>query len=462
MALESIVTVNVAVAANSPSTRNFGIPLLLTYHTRFPELVRQYDSLDALAVDFKTSASVVETWSQTYKLAAAIFSQPNRPAFIKVGRRATATPVHTVVFTPATPIAGRVYTITVQAPSNVANTEPAVRTASVTATGGDTPTTICAALKVLIDAFLAADGLGTTNLTVTAATDLTIAATATGKHYNYTWTSTFSFLDSTLATGLVTDYLAVKAADSNFYGVMAEVYSQAQNIALGTQIQTEERVFFAQTADTNTTLAAYVAAGVGDVLSQSKTLGHSRSMYFYHPTNNERLDAAVLGHEFPYDPGSRTYKFKNLSGVAVDGLTDSVIANVQSKGGNVYVTSYGVPITAEGTMASGAFADVIIGTDWLRDLIRTNVAGALFNSGKIPLTNAGLEVIGAKVRAALTKGKETGFLDPAFTSVVVVPRIETMTASDLQNRIARTYTFTDRLAGAIHSVVIQGTLTVTA
>ena len=92
---------------------------------------------------------------------------------------------------------------------------------------------------------------------------------------------------------------------------------------------------------------ANVVDGTGDIAEYINTNNYDRSFVLYHPdadlTVTEPWPAeAWMGERFPATPGSSTWKFKTLSGVAAYTLTGSQITTIEGKKGNYYTSIAGI------------------------------------------------------------------------------------------------------------------------
>ena len=109
-------------------------------------------------------------------------------------------------------------------------------------------------------------------------------------------------------------------------------------------------------------------------------------------------------------------------------------------------------------MSSGEFADVIRGADWLKARIQEDVFAALVQEDKLPLTDAGINVIKGLILGRLWEGVSNGFLAPDPEPNVTVPRAVDIPVADKAARKLTGVTFRAYLAGAIHYTVIEGEL----
>jgi hypothetical protein len=127
-------------------------------------------------------------------------------------------------------------------------------------------------------------------------------------------------------------------------------------------------------------------------------------------------------------------------------------------------------ILQHGTMASGQFFDTIHGTDWLQNLIQTNVFNVLYTSTtKVPQTDAGVASLINAVISACEQAVANGliapgvWLGPPIGSVntgdtlakgyyVFAPPVATQTAAARAARQSPVIQALVKLAGAIQSV----------
>lgn len=219
--------------------------------------------------------------------------------------------------------------------------------------------------------------------------------------------------------------------------------------------------------DDETTIAAYI---------KSKTYARTFVCYSENCDSTaddpEFLNAAILSVISTWTPGSYTCKFKKLVGVTPSSLTSTQLTNAEGKYVNTYVSMAGRGMFQHGTVGEGEWIDVIIFCDWQVSLIQNNVALALLTSKKVPFDDVGLGVIGSAVSAGLEAGISSG----GYTAMQVdedgntiggyilsVPKASEISASDKNARKISSdtpITFIGFLSGAIHSVTIQGKVTV--
>jgi hypothetical protein len=169
---------------------------------------------------------------------------------------------------------------------------------------------------------------------------------------------------------------------------------------------------------------------------------------------------AWMGGQLPKDPGSITWKFKQLTGTTPDVLTTNAVTNTEGKNGNTYQTVGGVNITQQGVVSSGEFIDIIRGVDWIQTRITENVFTVLANSDKVPYTDPGVGIIVGTVRAFLTGPAVDNNVLVEDTISVSAPAVADVDPTDKANRLLPDVLFDGGLAGAVHKTIISGKLSV--
>lgn len=257
------------------------------------------------------------------------------------------------------------------------------------------------------------------------------------------------------SVSLADDILAIQVVNSDWYGlVLAE--SDAADIEEAAATIESMRKLFAATSDE---AAILDPASTTDLASKLNAKGYARTFLLY-GNPEEHGAAAWMGAMFPKDPGSASWKFKSLRGVSVSKLSAAGIATLQAKNCNYYRELAGASITAEGVTPSGEFIDITHGLDWLQARLQEDIYGLLVRTDKVPYTDAGVAMVENLIRARLQVGIGIGLLaeDPAPT--VSVPKVRDVPQNDRANRHLPDLRFSAVLAGAIHSLTINGTVSV--
>lgn len=247
--------------------------------------------------------------------------------------------------------------------------------------------------------------------------------------------------------------------DDDWYGLAIESRLKADILAVAAFIEPRLKIFIGASADA----AIKSQASTDDVMAELRNNVYARTALFFHNQAATIFpECAWLGSQLPTDPGSTTWKFKRLNAIPVDSFTFGERDVLTNKGANFYERIAGVPITREGTMAESnvTFIDIIHGIDWLQTRMAERIFARLTTAPKIPYTNAGIAVIESLIRAQLDQAIVRGVIAPEPEYEIFVPDVLETDELDRANRILRDVSFRARLAGAIHKIDINGTVTV--
>lgn len=435
MSLADIFNVSVSSTSRTPSRAGFGVVLLLCYHTAYSARVRSYTSLAGMVSDGLTSTT------PAYQMASAAFAQNPRPVRVKVGRRATAFS-KTLRLTPSTPAAAEVFSLNVNGTA-----------VSATADGTPTLAEVCTALATAIAALsgVGASGSSGTHVDVTADT----AGSLIGLD---SLSANLAVKDVTANPGIAADLDAVLAADPDFYMVCLDSNSAAEIAAAAVWAEANGKLLVVQSSDS----ATLDGASTTDVFAELEAAAYGRTVSFYHPSiarSTSWVAAAMAGSRAPITPGSDTWAFKTLAGVAVTTLTDTQAAALEAKNANWYQTLAGVNVTYPGKVAAGEWADVVRFLDRVRARQREGLFALNLSGQKTPFTDAGVSKVRAFLSADIKAGQADGGFDPDATPTITVPKVADVSDADRAARTLPGVEWSMRLAGAIHSMTVSGTAT---
>lgn len=450
--LDDIINMTITIESSTITREGFGTPLVLDYNSRFTDsLVRSYSGVKGMVEDgFATT-------DQAYIALNAMFSQNPRPGIGKVGRKSTAvTQIYEI--TPATAVST---TYAFGMAITGGSTQLVRYIASATANAAEILNGLTAAVAAL-------QAYGAAGLTAATATGLvritapagavkfgiqTKGAVGTAKLTPNAFTS---FQNVTTDASTAADLNAIELEDSDWYGFMMTSKGKAENIAAAGWVQSRRKFFVAGTLDSDVK-----GSGSSDLASSLKASAYTRTALFWNDKINiDHGDAAFLGKWLPYDPGSETMKFKELSGPTTTKLTDTELANLRSKNVNCYTAVAGAGSTEEGKTCQGEFMDVVRFADWLYYNIQVGVYDALRRALKIPYTDPGVSQVEAPVRAVLSRGVQKGGLAASPEPTVSFPAVSSVSTVDRGARLLPDGKFTGTLAGAIHKLEIDGTISV--
>lgn len=432
---DNIVSVTITVQDASVTQTGFGTPMVLTHEDAFgPELVRQYATTTAAVTDGHSASGA------TVAALTAIFAQNPRVKNAKVGRRNGTASTMTRRVAVASVLNDTDYSLTING-TEFSFTSDATATAAEIAAGLD------AAINAGAEPVTSTDNLdGTFDLTEDVDGDifgLVVDGTLLTQD------------DLTLDGGIAAEYAAVKAEDNDFYGVMMTSSATLEIAALAAAVEADLKIFVAQSADDD--ILSDTAGNLAETLNAA---AYNRTALIFSRDNLDYANGAWMGLQLAKDPGSSTWNFKTLSGVTADTLTDTQISNVESNEANHYTTTKGINMTGLGTMASGRFIDVTRGIDWLQTRMQERIVQLLANSDKIPYTDVGAQALENEVRAQLAAGVSQGVLASDPEPTVSKPLVADVSSADRAARIYGDIEFSATLAGAIHTVNIQGTVSV--
>jgi hypothetical protein len=168
-----------------------------------------------------------------------------------------------------------------------------------------------------------------------------------------------------------------------------------------------------------------------------------------------------------------TLKFKQIVGVPVDQIGEARVSDAKAAFGNVYINRGATYDWFEdGTMADGTWFDEMINLDMLANYVTLSVCDLLNQQPKVPQTEAGvLQIINAFI-PSLEMAVRTGFAAPGIWNapgfltlaqgdaiekgyLVLSEPVNDQSPADREARLAPPIYIALKLAGAIHSAIIQ-------
>lgn len=249
-------------------------------------------------------------------------------------------------------------------------------------------------------------------------------------------------------------------ASGSFYCVLTNYNSKDYVGDVAAWAEPNSRIYVVDSCDTDLITLAYSHGVTTDVGSVLFDLGYARTMLAYHPRPAAMLAPAWMGRWLPTDPGKATTKFKTLSGTETVLLTDTHRANLRARRANTYETVAGRGITWEGTVPSATykFLDVTRNLDWLSDDVVKSVFGDLADQDVVPYDEDGLLLVQNAVSGSMQRAIRQGVFAPTPAPVVTVPELADIVDADKADRILRNVAFSGTLAGAVHHVDLDGSV----
>lgn len=381
------------------------------------------------------------------------FSQTPRPKLVKVGRRQ----VDAVTLTP-TVISGREYKITVgykNSSSDIIKTDY-IYTSDTDATAME----ICTGLQGLIDA----DTACPLDAAVVGST-IVLTNKIPGTAFSIKANNLIALTQPVSSATVTEDMAAINNEDADWYGFSITSRAQVDILAAADWAESKIKLFAYSTAEAG----AKDNASTTDTMSKLFDGNYFRTFGFYHgEAATDFPELGVMVRCFSINPGGETWANKQLAGINVDKLTETEYQAVTKKNGNTFERFRNIAITQNGKVAAGEWIDTIRFRDWLQEDMQTRIFSLLVNSAKVPYTDGGIAQIENVMRASLLQGQVRGgvapteFLDdgtanPGF--VVSVPLSSNINTNNKANRVLNDMNFTARLAGAVHVVNVNGSLT---
>ncbi len=434
--IDPIVSVTITAETLTPEETNFGLPLIAGYFptTVFPERVRSYSSPTEMVADgFGAQDPIV-------RAAQKLIQNPKVSEF-KIGRRALPMS-QSIELTPNNTTEGFVVQVTVTAPDGT--------TTLVSRTNGaaETPTTIATALTPLLTAIA---GVTATDNTGSVSVD----ADTAGDLFDFSGIAGLAVLDETADPGIATDLAAIATEDSDFYGLLLDSNSKAEIAAAAAWAEALTKIAGFSNADEEV-----LDDTAGNIAETLEAAAYDRSYFLWNRAVLSYAGIAWMGDRFPSDPGSSTWKFKQLSGITVDKLSTTQKNNLTSNNANFYISIASIPTTCEGTMASGRFIDITRTIDAFVDQTQVELFQLLSNLPKLPYTNASVSLVKSILRGVIREFQGDQALDPETEPVITAPLVQDVSSVDRGNRLLPDINFSARLAGAIHSIQITGVLAI--
>lgn len=430
--LDPIVNVSSTVTDKSPTRASFGTPLIAGYHTAWLDYVREYAEADELLDDGFTTSSPL------YKMAQALKAQDPAPPTFKVGRLGTAyTQTINLIATVATE--GYVYNFTI-----------AGTPITYTVLAAATTTTVATALELLIEAVA---GIASSSAVATVT-----AVSAAGAWESYAWERGLNVIDITADAGIAADLAAIKTEDDDWYGLALVPNSDAIVKEAAIWVESNGKQMVVQSGDWDIADAGQTT----DLASDLVGLGYHRTGLIWHRFigGSEWINAAWLSVMLGADPGSATPAFKSLAGVSVDDLRTGEFNAIQAKNASTYDRRHGANITFEGKAASGRYMDIPRFVDWQDEQIRVDLYQLLINSPKVPYTSMGLAALKGTMEASMQKGVKAGGISLDVAPEAIVPDISETAIADRAARTVRDLKYRYRLSGAMHKLIVQGTVSI--
>ena len=186
------------------------------------------------------------------------------------------------------------------------------------------------------------------------------------------------------------------------------------------------------------------------------------------PDANGYVHVAAVAKCLAFPSGSETWNLKTVAAVFPSRISSTLRRRFDDGNSNFVSRIAGRNVTRNGMTRGGEWIDVIRGRDWLENDMQLRVFNLLLVNPKIPFTDNGIALVRNAMIASLEAARERGIVaedeydadgNPVPGFVTSVPLSASLTETQRASRVLTGCTFSARLAGAIHAVRVDGTLT---
>lgn len=267
---------------------------------------------------------------------------------------------------------------------------------------------------------------------------------------------------------------ACRAKNTDWYAVSYCGATKQEILDIAAYIETAypSSVQFFTTSDVD-----IIEAEEGNVFEILKQKSYRRSIGQYSQTPYAAV--AIMGYAMGANTATinsaYTLKFKTEVGVIPDDLTNQQVANLVKNNGNYYVSrgsDDAYNMFENGVMSDGTWFDEILNLDMLANNMQMSIMDLLKSRPKIPQTEAGVLSIKLAIKSDLDKAVRIGFIAPGVWNgpdilelsqgdtmpegyMILSEPISEQSQADRDARIAPPIYTPLKLAGAVHSVVLQ-------
>lgn len=443
--------------------------------------MREYTSLAQVAADFGTSAP-------EYLAAVLWFEQVPQPQNLLIGRWAQ-TASHGQLIGGAVSAANQLISTwqVISTGSMRVSIDNSVETLSgLDFTLASNLNGVCSVINLqLTGAVISWDAVNgrfviTSNSTGTGSTVSFVSATGSG-----TDISNMLEMATTLEGAYTANGIAAESAvacvtifdnqfSSQWYGLVMIGTTDQDVMAVAAYIEAAAPAHFYGV--TTQEAGVLVSTDTSNLAYALKQLGYTHTTVQYSSTNAyavTSLLARILTTNWSANLSTIDLMYKQEPGIVAESLSQTQMNSLLGNNANVFVNyNNSTAIIQPGITPSGQYIDTVIGCDWLRGAIQTNVYNLLYGSPtKIPQTDAGMHQIATQVEAACVSGVNNGLLAPGQWNsqgvgqikqgdylskgyYVYTPPISSQAQSDRAARVSVPIQVLAKLAGAIQTVEV--------
>lgn len=457
MAYKSTITSNTSLATTSSTSTNISGVLFITANAAFKSRTQSYSAFSEVQAD-----NYISSTSNTYKGLLSCFKQPGCGVPMLLGRRQ----IDDVTLTPTEAISNVDYKFTIETYDST--TLETVDTYIVEIDSGDNATLagISTALYTELATTLSAD-----NITVVDNSGSITINPDSG--YDILVSGLTKVSDTYTSSETASELLAAILEENNndWYFLTCEDHTEDFVLAMADEIEATDsgdypKQYRVSTADANslTTLADPAVDLLGKLMEGGYTRTHGE---WHHSAESIFPEVAAVGLQSGKSVSTPWKFMTEESGVeaAQNPVTGKELSTAQqgyirARNASWVGSERGVSFMHGGTMAVGTsvWVDTQRGKDYINSAIETGLLDLLLNAESgIPFTKSGTNKIKGVIEGVLIDAVALNILS-GYDSVEIPT---TIPFSDQVARILDNVTWTGYLAGNIHFVLVNGTLTYT-
>lgn len=429
--------INVTLTRGNTTLRgaNFGTIMLLSHRADWVERTRTYTDIASVEADWPAN-------SPERIAGTAIFSQNPAPTSFVIGRGANK-PTQISQLSSINPTTNLNYTYSLL----VSGSSFAPVTVTFTSDGTPTDAEYAAGMVAALNAVV-----GKNYTAAGASSPITITGTAPGDWFSVEVSnpSTQSVKMTHADPGVAADLTAIALENQDWYVFCTLYNSKLYGLAAAAWAETNEKVYLAESCDTET---VNTVVGNADLLDTINTNQYAHTGGFYHPSPAAMLTVALAARCFAAPVGGMTLHAKPLVAMPTFVMTPTHRANIANRRatsyervGNLINMSFG------GFIASTliGFVDVRRNLDSILDGMTRGGVEVLIGNDIVPLNDRGIGLFESKFRANFARHITLEAMDQVYK--LTMPKPSEISAGDRALRKLSGVTAEITATGAIHSV----------
>lgn len=247
---------------------------------------------------------------------------------------------------------------------------------------------------------------------------------------------------------------ACQEFDPDWYAFALDTATLADIVLGAAWAQPRPKLYIAKTADADV-LDPQDDTDIGSALLAAEY--DSTGLIYSGVAATDYPDMAWAGGILPESPGSVTWAFKRVPGIAADPFTGAEIGALEAKRVTRLENIQGTSRTLGGyTSRPGVFIDIRRGLDYHAQRTAEDLYILLTTEKKVPGDDRGSLMVENVIRGRLLQSAAEGiFINDDFLDVFV-PTFNQRDQADREARFLQGVTFQANLQGAIHKIAVRG------